>query len=75
MQSMTLQDILKPCPFCGSKVKRHIIEHDSAGWCSRLVVYCECGATIEIEADGTFYSDGVPYRFGETAIDKWNNRK
>lgn len=66
---------LKPCPFCGRPVNRHIREYDSDGWCNKVTVYCNCGATIEINAQSTFYSDGVPFRFGDTAIDIWNTRK
>ena len=70
---MKLDEILKPCPFCGSEVGVGSLEMDGTGP-TRLTVNCRCGVSFEIEADPLIYANGKGHQLGENAIDKWNKR-
>ena len=70
---MKIEEILKPCPFCGKEVGDVSIECDSLG-ASILEVRCRCGADVTIEADDVLCSAVARFRPGLNAIEKWNRR-
>ena len=65
---------MRACPFCGRQIKRYSMEMEY-GWITKIVANCECGVYFEVNADEKVYADGTPWRFGMTALDKWNTRK
>ena len=70
---MQINEILRPCPFCGAEVRDVSFEADGLG-ISRLMIRCFCGADITIEADDVFYSNMDRFRPGLNAVEKWNRR-
>ena len=70
-----LRDQLKPCPFCGRKVRLASLQMGSGIGVTRMDIECACGIRFEIYADDVIYSaDGTPHQMGLTALDKWEKR-
>ena len=70
---MKINEVLRPCPFCGSEVEVASLRCDQIGP-TQIQVRCRCGAEVEIYSDDRIYSNDVPHQLGQTAIDKWNRR-
>ena len=71
---MKLNEILRPCPFCGSEVELSRLEMDQGGVTS-IEVRCRCGAVILFDSDDYIYDwTDTPYQMGLTAIEKFNRR-
>lgn len=70
-----IRKLLKPCPFCGRALDNVTTKYEY-GVCVNLQASCSCGADVDIRVDvNAYYSDGTPWRFGDSAIDIWNTRK
>ena len=70
---MKINEMLKPCPFCGRDVKVCSLEM-AGGGISHITVDCSCGVRFEVTEDNLFYAGGIPYQAGKSAIEKWNER-
>ena len=72
---MKINEILKPCPFCGNEVEVARID-TSMGGVTSIEVRCRCGAEVRLESDDFMYDwTGAAHQFGLTAIEKWNRRE
>lgn len=71
---MKINEILKPCPFCGSEVEIARLDMDQGGVTS-IEIRCRCGAELRFESDDYIYDwTDTPHQMGLTAIEKFNNR-
>ena len=71
---MKIDEILRPCPFCGRRVEVARLEADQNGVTS-IEVRCHCGAEIMFDSDDYIYDwTGAAHQMGLTAIEKFNNR-
>ena len=71
---MKLNEILRPCPFCGSEVEPSLLSMERGGVTS-IEVRCRCGAEVRFESDDFIYDNkGVAHQMGLTAIEKFNRR-
>lgn len=71
---MMKNEILKPCPFCGSEVEIARLDMDQGGVTS-IEIRCRCGAEIRFVSDDYIFDwTDTPHQMGLTAIEKFNNR-
>ena len=71
---MQINEILRPCPFCGSEVELARVDCEMGGVTS-IEVRCRCGAEVRIESDDYMYDwTGAAHQLGLNAIQKWNRR-
>lgn len=71
---MKINEILKPCPFCGNEVELTRLDMAQGG-VTIIEVRCSCGAEVRFESDDFVYDwTGDAHQMGLTAIDKWNRR-
>ena len=71
---MKINEIMKPCPFCGSEVEVSSLMFGACGVTS-IEVCCRCGAEVRIESDDLIYDwTGAAHQMGLNAIEKWNRR-
>lgn len=67
-----MNDILRPCPFCG----KPITDYETSvynGEIASLTVHCNCGACIIIDAP-RIYADNMEQMVTGDAVDIWNTR-
>ena len=71
---MQINEVFKPCPFCGSEVEVTQINCEMGG-VTFIEVRCRCGAEVRLESDDFIYDwTGAAHQFGLNAIEKWNRR-
>ena len=70
---MKLNELLGPCPFCGSEVEAASLEMDETG-VRRITIDCRCGMSFDVASDDLIYANNKPYQLGKSAIEKWNER-
>ena len=69
-----INEVLKPCPFCGSEVEVVQVEC-RAGGVTSIEVCCSCGVDVRIESDDFIYDwTGEAHQLGSNAVQKWNRR-
>jgi len=71
---MKIEEVLKPCPFCGRDANIASMDFDGVG-VLRIDVDCSCGVSVSIRSDDRLSDwQGRRYQLGKDAIEKWNTR-
>ena len=67
--------MLKPCPFCGSKIIYQWYYDDKYGY-KTPIVFCDiCKATLEVEDDSPYIDVDEDYEYRKKAVIRvWNSR-